>query len=240
MLLRFDGTYVEAEAIVRATITDLRSLGSESMVVTAMNQLFFVYHEQDRLGRALDGTRALLGPGGMQATLPLASAALALLEALVGEPATGARLLRSMLDSWEAVPDDTNRGLAWALLARAALSLGDSDAAAELYAIGCPWESSGIVTSAGTVTVGSVAMFLAELAVALGRLDDAERHLSMAEEQYRQFQARGYLVESLPARRSGPRSGQRTGSERSGPSCTCRSRGPRHGPGRTAMRRTAR
>ncbi len=74
-----------------------------------------------------------------------------------------------------------------AIWADVAAWLGDVPAAAVLYERMAPFETQG-VTSGATFT-GTVGMYLARLAVVLGRVDDARAHFERADEQLRALRA---------------------------------------------------
>jgi hypothetical protein len=84
-------------------------------------------------------------------------------------------------------------GLAW--LCRTAVLTEDADTAAVLLELGRPHASRSVFTAAGTITLGVLGMWLAEVAILLGRSEEAGELLDAAEEHYRRLQDRGHLVE---------------------------------------------
>ena len=84
-------------------------------------------------------------------------------------------------------------GLAW--LCRTAVVLEDVESAAILLELGRPHASRSVFTAAGTITLGVLGMWLAEVAILLGRQDEAAELLDGAEAHYRRLQDRGHLVE---------------------------------------------
>jgi hypothetical protein len=84
-------------------------------------------------------------------------------------------------------------GLAW--LGRAAVLLEDVESATILLEVGRPHASRSVFTAAGTITLGVLGMWLAELAILLRRNDEARELLDAAEAHYRRLQDRGHLVE---------------------------------------------
>jgi hypothetical protein len=83
--------------------------------------------------------------------------------------------------------------LAW--LGRTAVVLEDRASAEVLLSLGRPHAARSVFTAAGTITLGVLGMWLAELAILLGRPDEAAELLDGAEARYWRLQDRGHLVE---------------------------------------------
>ena len=64
-----------------------------------------------------------------------------------------------------------------------------------LLELGRPHAARSVFTAAGTITLGVLGMWLAEVAILLGRHDEAAELLDAAEAHYRRLQDRGHLVE---------------------------------------------
>jgi hypothetical protein len=127
--------------------------------------------------------------------VPSGRVVLAYFEAVAGDPAVAADVLPSLARSWTDAQHDPNwlMGLAW--LCRTAVVLEDAESAAILLELGRPHAARSVFTAAGTITLGVLAMWLAEVATMLGRLDEAAEHLDVAEAHDRRLQDRGHLVE---------------------------------------------
>jgi hypothetical protein len=98
---------------------------------------------------------------------------LAYFEAVAGDRAVAADALPSLAASWSGTQRDPNwlMGLAW--LCRTSGVLEDLDSAAFLLEVGRPHASRSIFTAAGTITLGVLGMWLAEVAVLTGQLSEA-------------------------------------------------------------------
>lgn len=192
MLHRLDGRYAEAEAEVLGA---MRELGGEAATfVPAGAQLMVVWHEQDRLGEVLDDARRLFGSDRFRG-VPSARVVLAYFEAVVGDPSVAAAELPPLAASWSTTQRDPNwlQGLAW--LCRTAVVLEDLESASILFDLGRPHASRSVFTAAGTITLGVLGMWLAEVALLLGRHDEAAELLDAADAHYSRLHDRGHLVE---------------------------------------------
>jgi tetratricopeptide (TPR) repeat protein len=192
MLQRLDGRYGEAEGEL---LSALVALGDQAETfVPAGAQLMVVLHEQDRLGEILDDARRLFSSDRFRG-VPSGRVVLGYFEAVAGDPAVAADALPALAASWATTQRDPNwlQGLAW--LCRTAVVLEDRDAAEVLLELGRPQAARSVFTAAGTITLGVLGMWLAELAILLGRLDDAAELLDGAEAHDRRLQDRGHLVE---------------------------------------------
>ena len=157
-------------------------------------QLMVVWNEQDRLGEILDDARRLFGSDRFRG-VPSGRVVLAYFEAVAGDRAVAADALPHLAASWSTTQRDPNwlMGLAW--LCRTAVVLEDVESAAILLELGRPHASRSVFTAAGTITLGVLGMWLAEVAILLGRHDEAAALLDAAEAHYRRLQDRGHLVE---------------------------------------------
>ena len=192
MLHRLDGRYDEAEAELLAVMI---GLGDQAEAfVPGGAQLMVVWNEQDRLGEVLDDARRLFGSDRFRG-VPSGRVVLAYFEAVAGDRTVAADMLPHLAASWSSTQRDPNwlMGLAW--LCRTAVVLEDVDSAALLLELGRPHASRSVFTAAGTITLGVLGMWLAEVAILAGRQGDAAALLDGAEAHYRRLQDRGHLVE---------------------------------------------
>ena len=192
MLHRLDGRYAEAEAELLAAMV---GLGDQAETfVPGGAQLMVVWDEQDRLGEVLDDARRLFGSDRFRG-VPSSRVVLAYFEAVAGDRAIAADALPHLAASWSTTQLDPNwlMGLAW--LCRTSVVVEDAESAAILLEVGRPHASRSVFTAAGTITLGVLGMWLAEVAILLGRHDDAADLLAAAEAHYRRLQDRGHLVE---------------------------------------------
>jgi hypothetical protein len=192
MLHRLDGRYAEAEDELLAVLTDLGDQAEE--FVPAGAQLMVVWNEQDRLGEVLDQARLFFGSDRFRG-VPSARVVLAYVEAAVGDRSFAADAVPPLAREWSTTQRDPNwlMGLAW--LCRTAVLLDDTEAAAMLLDVGRPFAARSVFTAAGTITLGVLGMWLAELAIMLGRDEEARALLDAAEAHDRRLQDRGHLVE---------------------------------------------
>ncbi len=192
MLHRLDGRYAEAEAELLDTMV---GLGDEAEAfVPGAAQLMVVWNEQDRLGEVLDDARRLFASDRFRG-VPSGRVVLAYFEAAVGDHALAVEALPPLAASWATTQRDPNwlQGLAW--LCRTAVVLEDVESASMLFDLGRPHASRSVFTAAGTITLGVVGMWLAEVAILLDRHREAAGLLDGAESHYRRLQDRGHLVE---------------------------------------------
>lgn len=192
MLHRLDGRYGEAEAVLLAAMV---ALGDQAATfVPGGAHLMVVWDEQDRLDEVLDDARRLFGSDRFRG-VPSGRVVLAYFEAVAGDRTVAADLLPPLAASWPSAQRDPNwlMGLAW--LCRTAVILEDVGTAAALLELGRPEASRSVFTAAGTITLGVLGMWLAELAIVVGRPDDAADLLDGAEAHYRRLQDHGHLVE---------------------------------------------
>jgi tetratricopeptide (TPR) repeat protein len=192
MLHRLDGRYAEAEAEL---LTTMVGLGDQAEgFVPGGAQLMVVWNEQDRLGEVLDDARRLFGSDRFRG-VPSARVVLAYFEAAVGDRAVAAAELPPLAASWATTQRDPNwlQGLAW--LCRTSVVLEDVESAAVLFDLGRPHADRSVFTAAGTITLGVLGMWLAEVALLLGRHDEAADLLDDAERHDRRLHDRGHLVE---------------------------------------------
>jgi class 3 adenylate cyclase len=87
---------------------------------------------------------------------------------------------RVAVDGFAPVRADPNRMVAFSMLAQVAARLEDQPHGEELYELLLPYKDRNVVVGAGWACEGSASLPLAELAAALGRYEDAERHFEEA------------------------------------------------------------
>jgi tetratricopeptide (TPR) repeat protein len=81
-------------------------------------------------------------------------------------------------------------------LGRASASLGEAALAGTLYELALPYRERIVVAGRATLCEGSAALALGEMADALGRPDEAERHFEQALRQNRELGARHLLEQT--------------------------------------------
>jgi class 3 adenylate cyclase len=173
-----DGELEEAERLAeRARIE------GERAEQPLANQFFAV---QTALLRRLRGTIGELLPvirelGDRYPAIPAWRSALINFAAVAGDhEQAAAELERLAADDFSAVPRDINWLAGMGLLGEAVALLEDTERAAALYEALLPYEGLVIVAARAAASNGPVARTLGLLSGALGRFDDAERHLSRA------------------------------------------------------------
>lgn len=192
MLDRLDGRYAEAEAEL---LTVMVGLGDQAEAfVPGGAQLMVVWNEQDRLGEVLADARALFGSERFRG-VPSGQVVLAYFEAAAGDHEAAAEALPHLATAWGGTQRDPNwlMGLAW--LCRTAVLVEDRASAATLLDLGRRHAARSIFTAAGTITLGVLGMWLAEVALFLDRCDEAAALLDEVEAHDRRLQDRGHLVE---------------------------------------------
>ena len=192
MLHRLDGRYAEAETELLGTMMELGD-DAEGFVPGGAH-LMVVWNEQDRLGDVLDDARRLFGSDRFRG-VPSARVVLTYFEAVVGDREVAREALPPLAEAWSTTQRDPNwlQGLAW--LCRTAVVLEDLESASTLFDLGRPHASRSVFTAAGTITLGVLGMWLAEVAILIGRHDEAASLLDAAERHYRRLHDRGHLVE---------------------------------------------
>ena len=119
---------------------------------------------------------------------------------LAAERGDTARVLREceVIDSGAALPNDMAWGGAMLLLGRALARTGDLERCRRLRVVLLPF--AGTFAWVGSITVGSFDLALAELALALGDLEDAEIHLRSFESSLDRLGAAVHLPDAARLR----------------------------------------
>lgn len=105
-------------------------------------------------------------------------------------------LTSACASGFDDLPDDFNWPSVVAIATRCVLALGDAEAAADLYAVMTPARETCIVMPFGSLWDGAATLYLGQLATLLGRIDDAELHLSAAAELHARVAARAHLADT--------------------------------------------
>jgi tetratricopeptide (TPR) repeat protein len=124
---------------------------------------------------------------------PVLRCALAHLHARTGRVAEARQALAELArNDFAALPFDQEWLLAMSMLAEVCVTTGGDDEAAVLYRLLEPWSHLN-AADPGEGFRGSVARYLALVALALGRLDDAERHFAAALEMNERMGVRPWV-----------------------------------------------
>ena len=146
--------------------------------------------------------------------LPIFRAWLALAHCECDRPEEAERLLSISADErFEDVRDDIIWTATMTLYAEVAARIGAREPAAVLYDALCPYADQLVFNA--TTTLGSIARYAGQLAAALGRYDDAERHFAHAATTHAELEAPGFLARTrcdwalALLERGGPRDAER-------------------------------
>ena len=191
MLALMEGRFDDAEALIEETAALGRFAQSWNAAVSQRVALFVLRREQGRLAELADSVRRSVHE---YPALLRFRCALAHVEAELGHPDDARAALRSVLRHDLA---NEYRDAEWmfsmALLAAPVAAVGDADAAATVYGLLEPFAHAYAVAPVEGV-FGAIARGLGVLASALGRHDDAERHLEAAIALERRMGGRPWLA----------------------------------------------
>src|SRR5437588_2848281 len=140
-----------------------------------------VYELRRHQGRLEELAGAMESLADQYPAVPAWRCALSLLYVSLGREDDARRELeRVAVDGFAPIRGDANRLVGYSMLAQVLARLGDRELGTELYKLLLPYESFNVVVGAGWACEGSAAQSLGELAAALGRYEDAERHFEKA------------------------------------------------------------
>jgi class 3 adenylate cyclase len=140
-----------------------------------------IYELRRHQGRLEELVDAMAGLAGEYPAVPAWRCAMSLLYVSLGREADGRHEMeRVAVDGFAPVRADANRLVAFTMLAQVSARLDDHPHGEELYDLLLPYADRNVVIGAGWACEGSASAPLAELAAALGRFEDAERHFETA------------------------------------------------------------
>jgi class 3 adenylate cyclase len=140
-----------------------------------------IYELRRHQGRLDELAGAMAGLAAEYPAVPAWRGGLALLYASLGRHDDARREMeRVAVDGFAPLRADPNRLVAYTMLAQVAARLPDRPHAQELYDLLLPYAHRNVVVGAGWACEGSASAPLGELAAALGRYEDAERHFDDA------------------------------------------------------------
>ncbi|MEA2396602.1 MAG: eukaryotic-like serine/threonine-protein kinase, partial [Thermoleophilaceae bacterium] len=140
-----------------------------------------LYEVRRQQGRLEEIRPAMESLAEQYPAVPAWHAGLTLLYISLGRDEDARRKMdRLAVDDFAALRGDPNRMVAFSMLGQAAARLGDRERGERLYELLLPYAEHNIVIGAGWSCQGSASLPLGELAGALGRYDDAERHFDAA------------------------------------------------------------
>jgi class 3 adenylate cyclase/tetratricopeptide (TPR) repeat protein len=140
-----------------------------------------VYELRRHQGRLEELADAMAGLAAEYPAVPAWRCALSLLYASLGREDDARREMeRVAVDGFEPLRGDANRLVAYTMLAQVSARLQDCPHGEEIYDLLLPYAHRNVVIGAGWACEGSASAPLGELAAALGRYEDAERHFQDA------------------------------------------------------------
>jgi class 3 adenylate cyclase/tetratricopeptide (TPR) repeat protein len=140
-----------------------------------------VYELRRNQGRLEELVDAMSGLAAEYPAVPAWRCGLSLLYVSLGRHEEGQRELeRLAVDGFAPVRGDPNRLVGFTMLAQVAARLDGQPHGDELYDLLLPYAEHNVVVGAGWACEGSASEPLGELAAALGRFEDAERHFETA------------------------------------------------------------
>lgn len=186
---------------VEDLLLDTRDRGRKVHAADAQASFRFALFElrrlQGRLGEVRDEARAAVydSPG-----YPVFRGWNVLIDAETGALEVARREMGRMLDGGDrTIPRDNGWLMTMSLLSRAASAVDDHGLSVEVYDRLLPYGHL-VATSHGEVVGGSVAQALGVLAMHLGDVDSADRHLDAALETHRRMRADVLITETMWAR----------------------------------------
>ncbi|HKP91019.1 MAG TPA: protein kinase [Thermoleophilaceae bacterium] len=140
-----------------------------------------IYELRRHQGRLEELAEAMAGLAAEYPAVPAWRCGLSLLFVSLGREDDARREMeRVAVDNFAPLLADPNRLVGYSMLAQVAARLPDRPYGDQLYDLLLPYAHRNVVVGAGWACEGSAAAPLAELAAALGRYDDAERHFEEA------------------------------------------------------------
>jgi DNA-binding SARP family transcriptional activator len=191
MMALLEGRFDEAERLIEQTVRVGRRSESWNALVTQRVALFVLRREQGRLAEVADVMRRSVHefPALLRFRCTLAHVELELGHEQEARAAVDAVLAYDLAREYR----DAEWVFSLALLAGPAASVAEPPAVARLYALLLAYEQMYAMAPVEGV-FGAVARALGVLAGALGRYDDAERHLDVAIDIERRMGARPWLA----------------------------------------------
>jgi DNA-binding SARP family transcriptional activator len=212
MRAMLDGRYEGVEETVATALSYNPQVHDQSASQSWAIQMYGLRSEQDRLGEL---EQLMAGGVDLYPMVPAWRCSLANLYAESGRaPECRAELDRVAESDFACLPRDGNWLVGAAFAARACCFLGDEARAAALYEQLLPYRGLNVVVGLGILYVGSVELYLGELAATGERWDEADAHFEAARAMHEQMrspswfahtdhrQARMLLTRGRPADRS--------------------------------------
>jgi tetratricopeptide (TPR) repeat protein len=178
MLALLDGHLADAEECAQRAL----SLGARAENATATQyyaiQLHILRHEQGRLAELEVPARQLVGASP---AIHAWRAGFGRVLFEIGQIDEAQRELDALAEhGFTDIPRDANWLIAVTVMAELASGLGDAERASLLYELLLPYRDYNIVVALAALCLGSAARYLGQLALTIGRHDEAIEHFEQA------------------------------------------------------------
>jgi DNA-binding SARP family transcriptional activator/tetratricopeptide (TPR) repeat protein len=186
-LAMVDGRYARVEELVSKALSFNPQVHDESVSQSWAIQMYGLRSEQARL----DELEEVLGAAvELYTIVPAWRGALAWLYAETGRRDECRAEFETLAErDFEGIPRDGNWLTSVAFAARTCAWLGDGARAAVLHELLSPYARLNAVTGLGILYLGSVELYLGQLAATAERFDEAERHFDAARAMHEQMRS---------------------------------------------------
>ncbi len=187
MLAMVDGRYDSVEDLISTALSFNPQVHDQSASQSWAIQMYGLRSEQGRLGELEE----LMAAGAdLYPTVPAWRCALAALYAEIGRSTECRAEFETLAeDDFAGLPRDGNWLTSAAFAGRACARLADGARAAVLHEQLLPYARLNVVIGLGILYVGSVELFLGQLAATAERWDEAERHFEAARAMHEQMRS---------------------------------------------------
>ena len=187
MLAMLDGRYEGVEDLVSTALAFNPQLHDQSASQSWAIQMYGLRSEQGRL-RELE--ELMVAGADLYQTVPAWRCALAALYGEIGRPAECRAEFETIAErDFELLPRDGNWLTGVAFAARTCAWLGDGARAAVLHEQLRPYARLNVVIGLGILFLGSVELYLGQLAATAERFDDSEHHFDAARAMHEQMRS---------------------------------------------------
>jgi tetratricopeptide (TPR) repeat protein len=188
------GRFESAEQMAMAAFETGQKLGVDNNEGVMGVQMFTIRREQGRLAEIAPIVRHFVNERGAGAAW---RPGLALIYADLGQPDEArAEFEQLSRDGFESIPRDSLWQTSLVYLAETCCVIGASDKADTLYGLLSPFGNLAVVVGNASVCLGATSRYLGQLAVEIGRWDDAESHFRHAVEFDERTSAAAWLAHS--------------------------------------------
>jgi tetratricopeptide (TPR) repeat protein len=202
------GDFERAEQLAMSAFETGEKLGVDNNQGVMGVQMFTIRREQGRLSEIAPVVRHFVNERGAGAAW---RPGLALIYAELGRETEARSEFESLSgDGFSAIPRDSLWQTSLVYLAETCCMIGSCGEAEALYELLAPYEELAVVVGSASVSLGATSRYLGQLAVELGRWDEAEAHFEHAVDFDTRTSARAWLAHSwfqysrLLARRDRP------------------------------------